>query len=79
MRKLSNIIGIAQNNPSEFLSSLLPKDIDINLIEDLISQRQAARSEKNWAKADEIRDKLISLNIKLEDSQNTTLWVYKNK
>jgi cysteinyl-tRNA synthetase len=79
LRKLSNIIGIAQNNPSEFLSSLLPQDIDINLIEDLISQRQTARSEKNWAKADEIRDKLISLNIKLEDSQNTTLWVYKNK
>ena len=77
LRKLCNIIGIGQDNPQEFLHSLLPKDLDINLIEDLISQRHAARNDKNWAKADEIRDKLTSMNIKLEDSHNTTLWTLK--
>ena len=77
LRKLCNIIGIGQDNPQEFLHSLLPKDLDINLIEDLISQRHVARNDKNWAKADEIRDKLTSMNIKLEDSHNTTLWTLK--
>lgn len=37
-------------------------------IQDLIEQRQAARAEKNWAKADEIRDKLAAMGITLKDT-----------
>ena len=37
-------------------------------IEELINQRQNARTEKNWAEADAIRDKLSAMGITLEDT-----------
>ncbi|WP_461205225.1 cysteine--tRNA ligase [Clostridium sp. DL1XJH146] len=43
-------------------------------IEKLIEQRQKARLEKNWAKADEIRDILKEKNIVLEDTPQGVRW-----
>ena len=43
-------------------------------IDDLIAQRQQARKEKNFAKADEIRDLLLSKGIILEDTREGVRW-----
>ena len=43
-------------------------------IEALIAERQAAREEKNWAEADEIRDKLSEMGITLEDTPQGVKW-----
>ncbi len=43
-------------------------------IEELIAQRQAARKNKDFAKADEIRDKLLSMGIILEDTREGVKW-----
>jgi len=43
-------------------------------IEALIAQRQAAREEKDWAKADEIRNKLSQMGIVLEDTPQGVKW-----
>ncbi|MCL2401413.1 MAG: cysteine--tRNA ligase [Oscillospiraceae bacterium] len=43
-------------------------------IEALIEERQTARKEKNWAKADEIRDKLTEMGIVLEDTPQGVKW-----
>ncbi|MBR6315501.1 MAG: cysteine--tRNA ligase [Lachnospiraceae bacterium] len=43
-------------------------------IEDLIAQRQAARKNKDFAKADEIRDQLLSMGIILEDTREGVKW-----
>ncbi|MCH5185962.1 MAG: cysteine--tRNA ligase [Oscillospiraceae bacterium] len=43
-------------------------------IERLIEERNDARVAKNWAKADEIRDKLKSMNVILEDTPNGVKW-----
>jgi len=56
---------------------LLQKPRATNLeaeVEDLIEQRRAARSEKNFALADEIRDKLKSLGIIIEDTPTGVKW-----
>ncbi len=37
-------------------------------IEELVNRRQQARKDKNWKLADEIRDKLNSMGIQLEDT-----------
>jgi len=37
-------------------------------IQALIDERQAARKEKNWARADEIRDQLAAMGITLKDT-----------
>ena len=43
-------------------------------IEALIAERESARDEKNWARADEIRDELLKRGIQLEDSSGKTIW-----
>jgi cysteinyl-tRNA synthetase len=43
-------------------------------IEDLIAQRQAARSSKNWAEADRLRDELHRHGITLIDQPGGTRW-----
>jgi cysteinyl-tRNA synthetase len=43
-------------------------------VEALIAARQAARSEKNWAEADAIRDKLAEMGVTLEDTPQGVKW-----
>ena len=43
-------------------------------VEALIAERTAARKEKNWAKADEIRDRLGAMGIILEDTKEGVKW-----
>lgn len=40
----------------------------------LIEERAKARADKNWAKADEIRDKLKAMNIELKDTPQGVTW-----
>jgi len=46
-------------------------------IEELIEERISARKEKNWARADEIRDELDEKGILLEDKAEGTIWRVK--
>ncbi|MCL2392287.1 MAG: cysteine--tRNA ligase [Oscillospiraceae bacterium] len=43
-------------------------------VEALIQARQSARSEKNWAEADRIRDQLSAMGIVLEDTPQGVKW-----
>ncbi|MBU3072221.1 cysteine--tRNA ligase [Clostridium estertheticum] len=52
-------------------------DIDEEHINNLIIERNAARASKNWARADEIRDEFIAMNIELLDSKEGTTWKAK--
>lgn len=46
-------------------------------IEELLEQRKIARAEKNWAKSDEIRDKLLKLGIGVKDLPNKEIELIK--
>lgn len=46
-------------------------------IEELIRQRTEARQSKDWAKADEIRDKLTEMGVVLEDTPSGIKWHYE--
>ena len=43
-------------------------------IEAMIEKRQAARKERNFALADQIRDELLSKGIILEDTREGVKW-----
>lgn len=71
LKQLANILGILCSEPSAFLKGNIS---DANEIESLIAARNVAREQKNWAKADEIRDELKAMGIVIEDSQGQTTW-----
>jgi cysteinyl-tRNA synthetase len=73
LKALGGIIGLLQLSPSAFLQGQ-NNDDEVVIIEALIEQRNQARVDKNWALADEARDKLNALNIVLEDSAGKTTW-----
>ena len=62
---LADICGLIVEKKKE----LLPQDIEA-----LIAQRQAARKEKNFARADEIRNELLEKGIVLEDTREGVKW-----
>ena len=74
----AQFLGLMNDEPSQWLS--WGKDnisVDQNKIESLISQRNAARANKDFAEADRIRDELENLGIVLEDKGAGTKWKTK--
>ena len=56
---------------------LLYKEEDNNLdekVEKLIEEREEARKNKDFKRADEIRDILKEMNIELKDTRNGVIW-----
>lgn len=45
-----------------------------SLVQSLIEARATARAEKDWARADEIRDSLAAAGITVKDSANGSTW-----
>ena len=50
-----------------------PKEV----LDAIISIRKQARDNKDWAKSDEIRDKLLAHKIQLKDTKEGTTWDIK--
>lgn len=49
--------------------------LDTSRVEALLNERNEARQAKNWARADEIRDELTAMGVKLRDGQSRgTQW-----
>jgi cysteinyl-tRNA synthetase len=73
LKTLGGVIGLLQLEPESFLQGQNDED-EVAVIEALIVQRNQARIDKNWALADEARDKLNAMSIVLEDSAGKTTW-----
>ncbi len=73
LKTLGGVIGLLQLEPESFLQGQNDDD-EVAVIEALIVQRNQARVDKNWALADDARDKLNAMNIVLEDSAGKTTW-----
>ena len=66
--ELGGVLGLFQPKQEETASEE---------IEALIAERNAARKEKNWQKADEIRDRLKEMNVELKDTPNGVQWTIR--
>jgi len=71
--KLGSVMGILQGDAETFLQSGTDSD-DVTEIEALITQRNTARANKDWAAADAARDALVAKGIILEDKAGVTTW-----
>ncbi|MCP4355697.1 MAG: cysteine--tRNA ligase [Proteobacteria bacterium] len=74
MLEMSEVLGLMTYNANTYLKDTSNLEISENEIEALISARQIAKDTKDWAKADEIRDKLLEKGIILKDSSEGTTW-----
>ncbi|SHK50962.1 cysteine--tRNA ligase [Tepidibacter formicigenes] len=63
--ELTNVLNIVNKEKEEALDEE---------IQNLIDQRTKAKKEKNFALADEIRDRLLDMGIVLEDTRQGTKW-----
>ena len=72
LKKLANIIGLLNEKPELFFQ--YGSGVDTQLIEEMILKRNLARKDKDFDKADEIRDELKSLGIILDDKADGTKW-----
>ena len=74
LQKLGGLLGILQANPDSFLQAGAETGLSADAVEILIQQRLQARTDKNWAEADRIRDELQAEGIILEDAAGKTTW-----
>jgi len=81
IKVFGSTLGILEYEPDEYLQDhKLQKQssgVTEEEIQELIKERNSARKEKNWARADEIRDELEMKGILLEDKAEGTLWRVK--
>ena len=80
--EMGGVLGLFQESPAQFLehqkqTGLAEASLTPEAIEALIDERAAARKEKNFQRADEIRAQLAEQGIVLKDSPTGTTWTVK--
>jgi len=76
------VFGLFRDDPEKYLAGQRKEGLKkLNLTEQAvlrsIEERNLARKEKNWKRADEIRNDLLSKGIILEDTPSSTNWKLK--
>jgi len=80
---LGNMLGILELEPQRFLvgadegaeALLTPSGLTRTAVDDLVKEREQARLQRDWVRADVLREQLIDEGIVLEDdSKGSTRW-----
>jgi len=72
LKALAAVLGLLQRDPRQFLQA--GQGLPEEKIQEMISQRLAAREAKNYAEADRIRKELEAAGVILEDGAAGTTW-----
>ena len=72
LHSFGEVLGLFQQDSEAFFDS--DKGDDVEFIKALITARNKARDDKDWAKADQVRDELKTRGIVLEDAAGKTVW-----
>ena len=72
------LLGLLQRNAEDyFQATTAGSTLDEAAIKQLLDERLAAKKAKNYPLADEIRNRLLSANVELEDGKDGTRWRYR--
>ena len=67
--EIDQVLGVFDGAADDAREEELPGDLAV-----LIAERDQAREERNWARADEIRDRFTEMGYTLEDTPEGTIW-----
>ncbi|HRF87816.1 MAG TPA: cysteine--tRNA ligase [Pseudomonadales bacterium] len=74
LKSLGAVLGILQADADVFLQAGSSDGLSAENIERLIAERVQAKKDKQFARADQIRDELKAQGIILEDARSGTTW-----
>lgn len=75
LQQSAELMGLLQSEPEEwFQGAISDEALSAEEVEALIAERQAAKENKDYQRADDIREQLKAAGIVLEDSRAGTSW-----
>ncbi len=74
MYAAGDLLGLLGADPEEWFAGEVEGQLSAGAIEQLIGERQAAKAERNFERADAIRDQLIEAGISIQDTREGTTW-----
>ncbi len=74
LKSLGAVLGILQADADNFLQAGSSEGLNAEAIERLIAERVQAKQDKQFARADQIRDQLKAQGVILEDARSGTTW-----
>jgi len=74
--RATNLIGVCQSNYEDWMSAK-NRNLDEEKINILISERLEAKKNKDFERADQIRQELLDMNIEIKDGPQGTEWSIK--
>jgi len=83
IRKIGGVLGLGERDPKKALSEVQEKrieraKIDKELVERLVAERSEARKNKDFGRADALRDELTKMGVLVMDQKDGTRWKVTN-
>ena len=78
-KEWGDVLGLLQSPPTELLENLKAvrikrRGIDVAVVEALLLERAGARASKNFARSDEVRNRLLETGIDVRDTPQGQVW-----
>jgi cysteinyl-tRNA synthetase len=78
LKASANMLGLLTQTKSERASLVAkPESGAVNQIDALLTERAAARANKNWRESDRLRDELEKIGVAVKDGKDGTTWELK--
>ena len=74
LNEYDKVLSLDLLKGADELNNTVQSGEDVEEIESLIAERTAAKKERNFSKADEIRDTLLKMGITIKDTREGTVW-----
>ena len=74
LRNAGDLLGLLQDDPEEWFAGDVEGELTAGEIEALIEKRRAAKTERDFATADAIRNQLSDAGITIQDGPDGTTW-----
>ena len=68
------LLGLLQQDPEAWFTQAAGAEVDAGQVEALLEERRAARSARDFARADAIRTELAAMGVTIEDGAQGTRW-----